>query len=109
MDHRLKIEDQPLQQALEPFLRGYKTTAERVQAIETALSSEAGRFWRDELGKWTMRMVPVELLVPEEYRRWRPLVRDSMRFVVSRLSASRLAPKVVEQIELAPDTPAEQR
>lgn len=106
---RIKIGNEALQDALGPFLRGYKTTAERIAAIETALGSQAGKFWRDELGKWTVRMVPVELLVPEEYRQWRPLVRDAMQFVVSRLSPARLAPKVVEQIELSPDTRPEVR
>jgi ubiquinone biosynthesis protein len=37
------------------------------------------------------------------------LVRETMLFVVSRLSAARLAPKVVEQTELAADTPPEVR
>ncbi len=109
MEHRIKIGNTDLHVALEPFLRAYKTTQERIAAIEGVLGSDAGKFWRNELGKWTARVVPVELLVPEEYRRWRPLVRDSMRFVVSRLSAARLAPKVVEQVELPPDTPSEER
>jgi ubiquinone biosynthesis protein len=107
--HRLRIASGELGNALEPFLRGYKTTAERIAAIEAALKSAPGRFWRDELGRWTVRMVPVELLVPEEYRQWRPLVRDAMQFVVSRLSPARLAPKVVEQIELSSQTPPEVR
>ena len=107
--HRIKIETDELQEALGPFLHGYKTTAARISAIEAALGSAAGKFWRDELGKWTVRMVPVDLLVPEEYRRWRPLVRDAMGFVVSRLAANRLAPNVVEQMELAADTPPEAR
>jgi len=98
-----------LHEALEPFLRGYETTAARINAVEAVLASESGRFWRDELGRWTVRMVPVDLLVPEEYRQWRPLVRDAMGFVVSRLSANRLAPKVVEQMELTADTPPEER
>ena len=98
-----------MRQALDPFLRSYPTTAERIVAIETALSGEGGKVWRDELAKWTVRMVPVELLVPEVYAQWRPLVRDSMMFVVSRLSPSRLAPKIVEQMELAADTPPEDR
>ncbi len=109
MQHRIKISSADLHLALEPFLRAYKTTSERIAAIEAALTGEAGRFWRNELGKWTTRVVTVELLVPDEYRRWRPLVRDAMRFVVSRLSAARLAPKVVEQVELPPDTPSEKR
>jgi len=109
VQHRIKIDTPHLHVALEPFLLAYKTTSERVTAIETVLNSDAGRFWRDELGKWTTRAVTVELLVPDEYRQWRPLVRDAMRFVVSRLSPARLAPKVVEQVELPPDTPPEKR
>ncbi len=109
MEYRLKIENGQLRHALDPFLHTYPTTTERIVAIETALSGEGGKVWRDELAKWTVRMVPVELLVPEVYAQWRPLVRDSMIFVVSRLSPSRLAPKIVEQMELAADTPPEDR
>ena len=109
VEHRIKIRDGQLQQALDAFLGGCKTTAERTGAVQAALGSEGGKFWHEELGKWTVRMVPVELLVPEVYRQWRPLVREAMLFVVSRLSAARLAPKVVEQTELEPDTPPEVR
>ena len=49
---RIKIGNEALQDALGPFLRGYKTTAERIAAIETALGSQAGKFWRDELGTY---------------------------------------------------------
>jgi ubiquinone biosynthesis protein len=55
------------------------------------------------------QILPVEALVPEVYKQWRPLVRDAMRLVFSRLSDSRLAPKLVEQFELPPDTPPELR
>ena len=109
VEYPLKIEDQHLRQAVEPFLRSYGTTAERITAVESVLSGESGKIWRRELAKWTVRMVPVELLVPEAYAQWRPLVRDSMMFVVSRLSPRRLAPKVVEQMELPADTPPEAR
>jgi ubiquinone biosynthesis protein len=109
VEYRLKIESEKLQEALDPFLRSYRTTQERVAAIEAGLRGESGRVWREELAKWTVRMVPVELLVPEAYAQWRPLVRDSMMFVVSRLSPSRLAPKVVEQMEARADTPPEVR
>jgi ubiquinone biosynthesis protein len=109
VEHRIEIKDGQLWQALEAFLSSYKTTAERISAVEAALKSEAGKSWRDELARWTVHMVPVELLVPEAYRQWRPLVRDSMLFVVTRLSAARLAPKVVEQAELPPETPPEER
>lgn len=54
-------------------------------------------------------MLPAESIVPEIYAAWRPLVRDAMLFMVSRLSAPRLAPKLVEQIELPADTPPGKR
>jgi ubiquinone biosynthesis protein len=94
---------------IEGFLVLYPTTAERVAAIEAALDGPGGRRFRKQLGEWTTRVVPVEMLVPDVYARWRPLVHDAMLFVVSRLAAYRLAPKVIEQIELPPDTPSEQR
>jgi ubiquinone biosynthesis protein len=91
------------------FLRAHESSAERIDAVQTALESPMGGQIRDELGKWIIRLVPVEALVPEIYREWRPLVRNAMRFVVSRLSNARLAPKIVEQLELAVDTPPELR
>ncbi len=109
MGNALKIENGQLQQAVEPFLRSYPTPAERISVIESVLSGQGGKLWREELASWTVRMVPVELLVPEAYAKWRPLVRDSMMFVVSRLSPSRLAPKIVEQMDLPVDTPPETR
>ena len=99
----------PLHQALYPFLMGNATTAEKVDAVQNALEGADGKFWREELGKWAARMVPVGLLVPEVHREWRPLVHESILFVVSRWSASRLAPKIVEQITLGPEVPAEVR
>ena len=105
MNNRIKIGGQSLERALRPFLGEHATREEQISAIQAALESEAGRSWREELGKWTVRMVPVELLVPEVHSDWRPLVREAMLFVVSKLSASRLAPKIVEQMGLAPDTP----
>ena len=105
MEDRIKIGDESLNAALQPFLSGFATPTEKLEAVQGALESEAGKFWRAELGKWTVRMVPVELLVPEVHRQWRPLVHEAMLFVVSKLSASRLAPKILEQIGMAPSTP----
>ena len=109
MENRIKIGRQPLQQALQPFLSSCTTDTEKINAIQAALKSGDGKFWRAELGKWTIRVVPVELLVPEVHQEWRPLVREAILFVVSKLSASRLAPKVVEQMGLPLDTSAEMR
>jgi predicted unusual protein kinase regulating ubiquinone biosynthesis (AarF/ABC1/UbiB family) len=86
------------------------TTAEKISAIEGALRSPAGRLLRAELGKLIVeKFVPVEALVPLEYENWRPPVRDAMLYVVSHLSDARLAPKLLEQIELPPNTPPETR
>ena len=86
------------------------TAAEKVSAIESALGSPLGQILRGELGRWIVeQVVPVESLVPEEYLNWRPPVRDAMLFVISRLSNARLAPKILEQIDLPPNTPPEAR
>lgn len=109
VEDRIKLGDQSLGQALGPFLSGFASIPEKVEAVQSALVGEAGKFWRAELGKWTVRMVPVELLVPEVHQKWRPLVHEAMLFVVSRLSASRLAPKILEQVGMPSDTPAAER
>jgi len=97
--------------SLEPWLAalGGATAAEKIPLVEAALQSPAGQAWRIGAGAWVTRIVPVETLVPEAARRWRPLVQDAIQFVFSRLSDRRLAAKLVEQIELPLDTPPERR
>jgi ubiquinone biosynthesis protein len=80
-----------------------------VPAAEAALKS-GGPEWRAEIGNWiNTSIVPAEILVPEEYRHWRPLVGDAMSFVFAHLSESRLAAKIVEQVQLPVQTPPELR
>lgn len=98
-----------MEQALAAFLARYETTAERINAVQAALEGVGGPIMRDQLARWVTQLVPVSALVPPLYRQWRPLVRDAMMFVVLQLSPPRLAPKIIEQIELPPDTPPEQR
>src|ERR1035438_9876000 len=83
--------------------------AGRISTVEAALKSRRGLYWRGEIGKWIGRLVPVEILVPDSARRWRPLVRDAFQFLFERLSDRRLATKVVQQFELSADTAPEQR
>jgi len=84
--------------------------AEQVRAIEAGLRSLAGQSLREAMARWIVdEIVPVERLVPEAYLKWRPPVRDAMMFVVARLSPARLAPKLLEQLELPLDTPPEAR
>jgi len=98
-----------LRAALENFLPKGKT-AERISAIEAGLRSPAGQSVREAMARWIVdEIVPVEALVPEAYVKWRPPVRDAMMFVVAHLSPARLAPKLLEQIELPAGTPAEVR
>ncbi|HTT65858.1 MAG TPA: AarF/UbiB family protein [Bryobacteraceae bacterium] len=95
--------------ALASFLATHTSSTARTAAVKTALLTPAGRMLRDELGSWVIRLLPAETVVPEVYAAWRPLVRDAMLFMISHLSAARLAPKLVEQIELPPETTPEAR
>jgi ubiquinone biosynthesis protein len=98
-----------LRAALQNFLPN-GSTAERVQAIETGLASPVGESLREAMARWIVdEVVPVESLVPESYLKWRPPVRDAMMYVVAHLSPERLAPKLLEQIELPVNAPAELR
>lgn len=83
--------------------------AERVATVEGALRSEAGPWLREQIASSLAELLPTDVLVPEIYAAWRPLVRDAMAFVIRNLSDARLAPKLVEQLELPPQTPPEQR
>jgi ubiquinone biosynthesis protein len=106
--HQLAPEQ--LRNALENFLPRGATSAEKIRAIEAGLLSPAGQSLRDTMARWIVdEIVPVDALVPEAYVNWRPPVRDAMMFVVARLSPARLAPKLLEQIELPVNTPAEVR
>ena len=64
---------------------------------------------RQETGGWIAQIVPIETLVPEDVKHWRPLVEDAIQFVFQHLSEDRLEEKIREQMMLPLDTPAEQR
>ncbi len=99
-----------LRAALANFLPKGATAAEQTRVIEAGLRSPAGQAMRDTMARWIVdEIVPVERLVPPAYIKWRPPVRDAMMFVVARLSPARLAPKLVEQLDLPLDTSAEVR
>jgi ubiquinone biosynthesis protein len=105
-----QFEPDQLQAALGSFVPQGATSAEKISVIQSALQSPVGQSLRDAMARWIVdEIVPVERLVPEAYLRWRPPVRDAMMFVVARLSPARLAPKLLEQIELPPKTSAEMR
>jgi ubiquinone biosynthesis protein len=98
-----------LRAALENFLpEGPRS--KKISAIEAALRSLSGQSVREAMARWIVdEIVPVESLVPEPYLKWRAPVREAMMYVVAHLSPGRLAPKLLEQIELPIDTPAEAR
>ncbi|HTR25401.1 MAG TPA: AarF/UbiB family protein [Terriglobales bacterium] len=99
-----------LRGALENFLPKDVTSEKKIRAIEAALKSPAGEAMRETMARWIVdEIVPVGSLVPESYSKWRLPVRDAMVFVVTRLSSARLAPKLLEQVELPADTRPEER
>lgn len=99
-----------LRATLSNFFPRDATTPEKTRVIEAALNSPAGEAMRDAMAHWIVdSVVPVTRLVPQAYDKWRPPVRDAMIFVVAHLSPARLAPKLVEQLDLPPNTPAEAR
>lgn len=99
-----------LRRSLANFLPKNASTEERIRAIKTGLQSPLGQSVRGAMAQWIVNeIVPVERLVPETYLKWRLPVRDSMMFVVERLSAARLAPKLLEQLELPERTSPETR
>src|SRR5438105_5329532 len=105
-----QLAPEQLRSALADFLPKDATAAERINVIETHLRSPSGQALRDAMARWIVdAIVPVGSLVPEAYLKWRPPVRDAMMFVVARLSPARLAPKILEQLELPRNTPPEKR
>ena len=84
-------------------------TEEKIKAVESVLDGPTGQAFRDQMAAWVLQFLPVQKLVPDAYAHWRPLVRDAMSFMLSRLSTPRLAPKLVEQIDLPRNTSAEIR
>lgn len=109
-DDLRQLGPQQLRLALANFLPKGVTAAEQTRAIESGLRSPAGQAMRETMARWIVDgIVPVERLVPQAYITWRPPVRDAMMFVVARLSPARLAPKLLEQLELPLDTSAEVR
>ncbi len=99
-----------LRSALETFVPPGLTSAQKVAAIETVLNTPTGISVRAAMGHWiSEHIVPASKLVPQVHARWVPVVRDAMVFVVSHLSSRRLAPKLLEQLELPLRTRPETR
>lgn len=89
------------------FLSGDLPSSERLRRMTFALESPAGPAVKEALGLWISETLGV--LVPESAANWRSLVQDAMYFVVTHLSTSRLAPKLVDQLMLPPRTSPERR
>lgn len=85
------------------------TTAQRTGALAAILDSEEGPQFRLEASRWIVEALSVRHLVPEQYASWRPVVREAMLYFGSHLSTPRLAPKLIEQIELPASTSPEKR
>ena len=99
-----------IQKSIADFLPKSASTEEKTRKVEAVLNSPLGVSLRENMARWIVdSIVPVDTLVPETHSEWRPPVRDAMIFVVTRLSSKRLAPKLVEQLDLPVQTSAEVR
>ncbi len=105
-----QLPPQEVRSGLKSLLAARGSEAVQVAAIESALTGPAGAAIRQAMANWIVDdIVPVTRLVPESYLNWRAPVRDAMMFVVTHLSAPRLAPKLLEQLDLPANTSAEKR
>jgi ubiquinone biosynthesis protein len=106
----VRLRTELVRNALVDLMPKNGSRAERISAVEKALRSPTGQSLRESLASWIVNvLVPVERLVPAAYFKWREPVRDAMTFVIARLSPARLAPKLLEQLELPSNTSAEAR
>src|SRR5579863_2114103 len=105
-----QLNPEQLRTTLAGFLPKDASRATKIEIIEAALHSPTGQALREAMANWIVdEVVPVERLVPQAYLKWRPPVRDAMMFVVAHLSPARLAPKLVEQLDLPTKTSPEDR
>jgi ubiquinone biosynthesis protein len=81
----------------------------RVEKIRELLTRPDSQLFREEMSRRVLQYLPTDALVPDLYKHWRPLVHDAMFFMMSRLSAARLAPKLIEQVDLPSQTKPEER
>ena len=99
-----------LKRAFGELLPDGASREQKIAAVLSALTSPAGALVREHMGRWIVeQLVPVEHVVPPAYEAWRAPVRDAMLFVVNHLSDARLAPKLVEQLELPANCRPEKR
>lgn len=82
-------------------------------ALETILqdllddldATEQQQFVRKFVGQF----LPLEVLVPDIYQKWRPIVRDAAIYIGQNLSSQRLIPKLAHQLTLPVETSLERR
>ena len=90
--------------------RKFNQAAGLLRALKDgAQSQEISLAQRQDLADLMSSAFPFDSLVPQTYAGWRPLVRDSIRFFVEKLSSERLLPKLREQLELSLTQPLEKR
>ncbi len=82
----------------------HMSSAQRTDALTAMLEGVAGHEFRREVVHWIVQLLSVERLVPQTYAEWRPVVCEAMLYFGSHLSTPRFVPKLIEQLELAPDT-----
>jgi ubiquinone biosynthesis protein len=105
-----RLSPQALQAALDELVPQNLTYAERRSAIKTLLDGPGGPALRVAAGRWiAQHIISAKRLVPVAHAKWVPVVQDAMQYVVLHLSSDRLAPKLIEQLEIPPRTGPEKR
>jgi ubiquinone biosynthesis protein len=110
IEHLLARLPEPLADALVALaIDTHATRAQWVAIVQEVLEYLDKTQQQEDIGRLFSQLLPVEVLVPDIYRAWRPLVRDAIAFLSTHLSSARLVPKLVEQILLPVETPLVQR
>ncbi len=85
------------------------TDAQMEAAAREALMSVDWETQRDDIRELIGHIMPLDTLVPNVYVNWRPVIRDAVTYVGSRLPVDRLIPKLLRQMMLPAEMPLEQR
>lgn len=105
----LNLKRKQQRKIIDSFCCSHTDPENRLDLVESILQSSTGRLWREDIARWMIELLNLDLLVPAIYVSWRLLIRDSLLFLLSRLSPRRLATKLIEQLELPASTPAPMR
>ena len=66
--------------------------------VQRIMSSLDWKKDRNRIAELAGDLMPFERLVPEVYASWRPIVKETLRFIVGKLPPQELIPKLTQEI-----------